>query len=79
MLVHLSPETRRRGIGTLLYRALEQKAIQWGLGRLHLDSTLIARSFYEALGFRSTGPAKKCLACCSRILTRRRCQLMLRS
>jgi GNAT superfamily N-acetyltransferase len=59
MLVYLSPDTQRRGVGTLLYRALEQQALQWGLRRLHLDSTFMARSFYEALGFRSTGPAKK--------------------
>jgi GNAT superfamily N-acetyltransferase len=59
MLFYLSPGMQRRGVGTLLYQALEQKANQWGLGRLHLDSTFMARSFYEALGFRSTGPVKR--------------------
>jgi GNAT superfamily N-acetyltransferase len=59
MLFYLSPGMQRRGVGRLMYQALEQKAIEWGLCRLHLDSTLMARSFYEAQGFRSAGPAKK--------------------
>ncbi len=59
MLFYLSPGMQRRGVGALLYRAVEQKAIQWGLRTLRLNSTLMARSFYEALGFRSVGPAKK--------------------
>jgi GNAT superfamily N-acetyltransferase len=58
MLFYLSPGTQRRGVGRLLYQALEQRAVQWRLGRLHLYSTFMARSFYEAQGFRAAGPQK---------------------
>lgn len=58
VLFFLAPGTQRQGVGTLIYQALEKRAIEWGLSRLHLGSTSMARPFYEAMGFRSTGPAK---------------------
>jgi GNAT superfamily N-acetyltransferase len=58
VLFYLRPGTQRRGIGTSIYRVLEQQASNWGLRTLHLGSTLMAQSFYRAQGFRPTGPAQ---------------------
>ena len=41
----------------MVHAALEQKAAQWGLTSLHLDSTALACQFYEAVGYRPTGLA----------------------
>ena len=57
-LFYLVPEAQRQGIGRAIHGALEAKATEWSLPELTLDSTLSARSFYEALGYRSTGAAK---------------------
>lgn len=55
LLFYLAPGAQRRGIGRKIHDALEEKAAQWRLESLHLDSTALARSFYEALGYRSAG------------------------
>lgn len=57
-LFYLAPGMQRRGIGKALHVALEQKAMGWGLEKLHLDSTALARPFYEALGYRATDCAR---------------------
>jgi GNAT superfamily N-acetyltransferase len=57
LLFYLAPGAQRQGIGRMIHAALEEKAGQWGLTSLHLDSTALACSFYEALGYRPTGPA----------------------
>ena len=57
-LFYLAPDVQRRGIGTQLHAALERAAKAWGLQKLHLESTLAARSFYESLGYVSTGSGK---------------------
>lgn len=54
-LVYLTPGSQRQGIGRAIYAALEAQARAWGLPKLHLDSTLLARPFYEALGYHSAG------------------------
>ena len=59
MLFYLLPEAQRKGIGTSIYQVLEQQAADWGLDKLHLDSTSLARRFYEAQGFRAVGPPKE--------------------
>ena len=58
VLFFLRPGLQRQGIGTSIYRALEEKAIARGMKRLHLGSTLMARSFYESMGFRPCGPVQ---------------------
>jgi GNAT superfamily N-acetyltransferase len=58
LLFFLSPDAQRRGIGTAIHAALEEKATAWGLSKLTLDSTFGARAFYERLGYRSTGAAR---------------------
>jgi GNAT superfamily N-acetyltransferase len=57
VLFYLSPGVQRQGLGKLVHAALEEKAEHWGLTSLHLESTLLACRFYEALGYRRTGPA----------------------
>ena len=57
LLFYLAPLAQRQGIGNMIHAALEEKADQWGLTSLHLDSTALARPFYEALGYRPSGPA----------------------
>jgi GNAT superfamily N-acetyltransferase len=56
-LCYLTPGTQRKGIGKAVYLALEEQAKTWGLRILKLESTVSARQFYEALGFRPAGMA----------------------
>lgn len=56
LLFYLAPGAQRRGIGRKIHDALEEKAARWQLESLHLDSTALARPFYEALGYRPVGP-----------------------
>lgn len=55
MLCYVAPDAQRRSVGRAVYAALEAKARAWGLGRLHVSSTLGARRFYENLGYRQAG------------------------
>jgi GNAT superfamily N-acetyltransferase len=45
-------------LGKAILGALEEKAKEWGLRRLHLESTVSARPFYERVGYRPAGAAK---------------------
>lgn len=56
-LFFLAPSTQRKGVGKAIHAELESVARRWGLDSLHLDSTAMARPFYEVLGYRSTGAA----------------------
>jgi GNAT superfamily N-acetyltransferase len=58
LLFYVAPDQWRRGLGRNIHVALETRAIEWGLSKLHLESTLAARRFYESLGYQSDGPAK---------------------
>lgn len=57
LLFYLAPGSQRQGIGKMVHAALEERASEWGLTALHLDSTALACPFYESLGYRPTGPA----------------------
>jgi len=57
-LCYLAPGAQGRGSGKAIHAALEEKARAWGLKRLHLESTVSARPFYERVGYRSAGAAK---------------------
>src|SRR5882672_1659038 len=57
LLFYLAPGTQRQGVGRMIHAALEEKAQQWGLVSLHLDSTALACPFYEATGYRRVGAA----------------------
>jgi GNAT superfamily N-acetyltransferase len=57
LLLYLAPGVQRQGVGKLIHSALEERAMKWGLASLQLDSTALACPFYEALGYRPTGPA----------------------
>lgn len=46
---------RRRGVGSLLMRGLEQAAKSKGLGRLWFHSQISAVPFYESLGYQTFG------------------------
>ena len=60
-LLYLAPGSQRLGIGRAIYATLEEKARAWGLRKLHLDSTAMARSFYEALSYQASGEAQATL------------------
>jgi GNAT superfamily N-acetyltransferase len=49
--VFINPEYQRRGIGHLIAKELEQKAIAEGLGKIELSSSLKSRKFWESEGF----------------------------
>jgi len=57
-LFFTAPGVQRQGIGTAIHASLETHARTWGLQRLHLHSTWLACTFYEALGYRSHGDAE---------------------
>ena len=56
-LFYLAPGSQRQGIGRTIHDELEAAAERWGLIALHLDSTALARPFYEALGYDARGPS----------------------
>ena len=56
-LIYLTPGVQRHGIGKMIHSELEAMANCWGLTSLHLDSTAMARPFYESLGYHPAGPA----------------------
>lgn len=57
-LFYLAPGVQRRGIGKAIHAALENQARNWKLPKLHLDSTFLARPFYEALSYVAAGEPK---------------------
>jgi GNAT superfamily N-acetyltransferase len=57
-LFYVAPAAQRRGIGNALHAAIEERANLWGLRKLHLESTALARPFYEGLGYQPVGAAK---------------------
>src|SRR5882762_1577759 len=59
-LCYLAPGAQGRGSGKAILGALEEKAREWGLRKLHLESTVSARPFYERVGYRPGGAAKQC-------------------
>lgn len=42
-----------RGVGSRLYRAVEQEALGWGCGRIFTEASITARPFFERHGFRT--------------------------
>lgn len=59
--VRVHPALRRRGIGRAVMQALEQRAIELGCVRTHLDTTVAqpeAIAFYRSLGYEETGREK---------------------
>jgi GNAT superfamily N-acetyltransferase len=57
-LFYLAPNAQRQGMGNAIHLALEEKANAWGLRELRLESTVLARPFYERLGYRSVSVGK---------------------
>ena len=49
--VYIDPSYQKSGIGKKIYRELENKALQTGLSRLGLGASVIARGFWESVGF----------------------------
>lgn len=58
LLCYVAPAHQRRGLGRRIHAALETRATALRLPRLHLESTVAARAFYEALGYAPDGPAR---------------------
>ena len=54
-LFFVSHDAQRQGVGKAIHALLESKAPLWGLRALHLQSTALARAFYEALGYQPNG------------------------
>ena len=48
----VAPDVQKRGLGRRLLAALEQKARESGLHEVELHASLVARPFYERMGFR---------------------------
>lgn len=58
MLFYVAPGCERRGLGRSIHEALMTRAAHWGLAKIHLDSTSVARRFYESMGYKTAGPQK---------------------
>jgi GNAT superfamily N-acetyltransferase len=56
-LFFVAPDAQQQGVGKAIHTLLEEKAAQWELRVMHLQSTALARQFYEGLGYRSSGAA----------------------
>lgn len=52
---YVSPNVSRRGVGKLLFRELERRALEQGGCGIGVISTLNAVPYYEACGFRGKG------------------------
>jgi len=57
-LFYVAPGHARKGLGRSIHSLLVSRAGEWGLSTLHLESTSVARAFYESLGYRPAGPKK---------------------
>lgn len=57
-LLHVAPDRLRRGVGSALLAALEQKARAWGLTELRVDGTGSARGFFVQRGYRAGAPVQ---------------------
>jgi GNAT superfamily N-acetyltransferase len=49
--VYIDPSLQKAGIGTSIYEALETRALQMEIPRLGLGASVIAREFWESVGF----------------------------
>jgi putative acetyltransferase len=49
--VYIDPAYQNNGIGKQIYTALEKQALKTGLSRLGLGASVIAREFWESVGF----------------------------
>jgi GNAT superfamily N-acetyltransferase len=55
-LLYVQPGFQRMGVGRAVLSALEAHAVARQLSEVTLQSSLLARSFYERQGYVSTGP-----------------------
>ena len=60
LLCYVLPEAKGRGYGNAILTALEEQAAAWGLQKLRLASTTLARPFYEKHGYVYAGDHRAC-------------------
>ena len=53
--VYVAPRFARMGVGTMILEALERRAIDFSIDRLHMDASINAEAFYKAAGYVSAG------------------------
>ncbi len=49
--LYTHPDFQRQGVASALYQRLEQLAREWGLKRLQVDASHLARPFFKRRGF----------------------------
>jgi N-acetylglutamate synthase-like GNAT family acetyltransferase len=54
-LCYVAPEARFLGASNLILRELEQQGRRWGLSKLFLTTTTVAKNFYEGRGWIVSG------------------------
>jgi len=54
-LLYVAPAARLQGVSTSLLAGLERAAIVLGVDEISLESSLTAKRFYEARGYRASG------------------------
>lgn len=59
ILLVLTPEAQGKGLGKALLHEMEAEARYWDLSKLTLESTTVARPFYESQGYRNLGPTPR--------------------
>jgi GNAT superfamily N-acetyltransferase len=66
-LFYVAPGHERTGLGRTIHALLLSRARVWGLSKVHLESTSVARPFYEALGLSAVWAPKAAVWCPSGI------------
>lgn len=70
-LCYVRPDVLRQGIGSAMLAALEAKARDWNIGRVHLQSPPGASSFFERHGYTNGGKDKACFGLPCEVLFKR--------
>jgi N-acetylglutamate synthase-like GNAT family acetyltransferase len=68
-------EWQRKGVGRLLYGAIEEEARRTGIGRLYLESSVTAKDFFASRGFQVVEEENNLI--CGAIAKRYRMQKMI--
>jgi ribosomal protein S18 acetylase RimI-like enzyme len=68
----VATEYRRQGIGTLVLRGLEEKALSLGAARIVLDARETALGFYRKHGYVVTGPGSMLFNCIAHVSMEKR-------
>ena len=59
-LCYVMPGQLRQGVGSAMLHAVEARARDWDIGKLHMHSPASSSAFFERLGYVNAGKDKAC-------------------